>query len=101
MNRTLDRARPGHGPLLGLALAGLTLALGCNNGAPAPSGGQRASGPPGPVRAGPQPGAGPSLAVGDRAPDFTLVDQAGRKQSLDELRKEGPVAIVFFRSARG
>ena len=40
------------------------------------------------------------LAVGTRAPDFVLKDQAGQDRSLAELRKKGLVAVVFYRSAR-
>jgi cytochrome oxidase Cu insertion factor (SCO1/SenC/PrrC family) len=39
------------------------------------------------------------LAVGERAPDFTLKDQNDRDASLSALLKKGPVALVFFRSA--
>lgn len=39
------------------------------------------------------------LKVGDVAPDFKLKDQNGKEQSLSEMKKNGPVAIVFFRSA--
>ena len=39
------------------------------------------------------------LAVGQRAPDFTLKDQNDRDISLSALLKKGPVALVFFRSA--
>ncbi|MFN0009108.1 MAG: hypothetical protein ACKVXR_14490 [Planctomycetota bacterium] len=41
----------------------------------------------------------PGLPVGERAPAFTLEDQAGRKVSLESLIERGPVALVFFRSA--
>ena len=39
------------------------------------------------------------LAVGEKAPSFTLKDQANRDVSLESLLKKGPVALVFFRSA--
>ena len=39
------------------------------------------------------------LAVGKKAPDFDLQDQAGNSVKSTELRKKGPVAIVFHRSA--
>ena len=39
------------------------------------------------------------LAVGQKAPAFTLKDQNGRDVSLDSLLKKGPVALVFHRSA--
>jgi len=39
------------------------------------------------------------LAIGQQAPAFTLTDQNGKQVSLDSLLKNGPVAIVFYRSA--
>ena len=39
------------------------------------------------------------VAVGQKAPDFTLKDQNNRDVSLAALLKKGPVALVFFRSA--
>ena len=39
------------------------------------------------------------LAVGQKAPAFTLKDQNDRGVSLDSLLKKGPVALVFYRSA--
>src|SRR5262245_8760667 len=39
------------------------------------------------------------LAVGARAPAFTLKDQNDRDVSLGALLKKGPVALVFYRSA--
>jgi hypothetical protein len=39
------------------------------------------------------------LKVGEKAPTFTLKDQAGKERSLDEFLKTGKVAIVFYRSA--
>lgn len=38
------------------------------------------------------------IAVGQIAPEFTLKDQNGRDVSLTDLRKKGPVAVVFIRS---
>src|SRR5947209_6819525 len=38
------------------------------------------------------------IAVGDRAPSFTLKDQNDREFSLDAMIKKGPVAVVFIRS---
>jgi peroxiredoxin len=38
--------------------------------------------------------------VGQKAPGFTLKDQTGRDVSLAALLKKGPVALVFFRSAK-
>ena len=40
----------------------------------------------------PEPNKG--IAIGDRAPDFTLTDQTGRSVSLSSLRGE-PVAVTF------
>ena len=39
------------------------------------------------------------LAIGQKAPAFTLKDQRGRDVSLESLLKKGPVALVFYRSA--
>jgi cytochrome oxidase Cu insertion factor (SCO1/SenC/PrrC family) len=39
------------------------------------------------------------VAVGQKAPDFTLKDQNGHDVSLAALLKKSPVALVFFRSA--
>lgn len=38
------------------------------------------------------------IAVGDRAPSFTLKDQNDHEFSLDAMIKKGPVAVVFIRS---
>ncbi len=38
------------------------------------------------------------IAVGARAPAFTLKDQNDRELSLETLLKKGPVAVVFIRS---
>jgi peroxiredoxin len=38
--------------------------------------------------------------VGQTAPAFSLKDLSGDTRSLDELRKKGPVALVFYRSAK-
>ena len=38
------------------------------------------------------------IAVGERAPSFTLKDQNDREFSLDAMTKKGPVAVVFIRS---
>lgn len=40
-----------------------------------------------------------ALAVGSRAPAFTLKDQNGKQRSLDDLLKDRNVALVFHRSA--
>ncbi|OLD33051.1 MAG: hypothetical protein DMD90_27825 [Candidatus Rokuibacteriota bacterium] len=37
------------------------------------------------------------LRVGERPPDFTLSDAAGRDVSLSEYRGKKPVVIVFYR----
>ena len=39
------------------------------------------------------------LKVGEKAPAFTLKDQAGKERTLDEFVKQGKVALVFYRSA--
>lgn len=39
------------------------------------------------------------LAVGTKAPDFTLKDQAGKEHTLSSLLNRGKVALVFYRSA--
>ena len=41
-----------------------------------------------------------SVEVGAKAPTFTLKDQDGKERSLDEFRKKGAVAVVFYRSAK-
>jgi cytochrome oxidase Cu insertion factor (SCO1/SenC/PrrC family) len=43
-----------------------------------------------------QPRAKP-VEVGEQAPDFTLTDQNGRKQSLSAERGKRPVVLVFYR----
>jgi peroxiredoxin len=42
-------------------------------------------------------GTAPGLSVGDKAPDFTLPDQLGRRVSLEERLETGPVVLVFYR----
>ncbi len=37
--------------------------------------------------------------VGEKAAEFKLKDQAGDERELKALLKDGPVALVFFRSA--
>ncbi|MGL4553069.1 MAG: redoxin domain-containing protein [Gemmataceae bacterium] len=37
--------------------------------------------------------------VGEKAPEFTLEDHAGKRRSLKDLLAGGPVALVFYRSA--
>ncbi len=39
------------------------------------------------------------IKVGEKAPDFKLKDQAGTERELSTLLKDGPVALVFYRSA--
>ena len=43
------------------------------------------------------PGAPTALRVGERAPDFTLTDAAGRPLSLADYRGKKPVVLVFYR----
>ena len=38
------------------------------------------------------------IAVGQRAPSFSLKDQNEREYSLEAMIKKGPVAVVFIRS---
>jgi len=37
------------------------------------------------------------VAVGEMAPDFTLVDHQGERISLSEARGKSPVVLVFYR----
>lgn len=40
------------------------------------------------------------LKVGEKAPKFTLKDQAGKERKLDDFLADGTtVAVVFYRSA--
>ena len=39
------------------------------------------------------------LKVGEKAPEFKLKDQAGEERTLSAMLKDGPVALVFYRSA--
>lgn len=39
------------------------------------------------------------IKVGETAPAFKLKDQAGTERELAALLKDGPVALVFYRSA--
>ena len=39
------------------------------------------------------------LAVGASAPDFALTSQTGETVRLGEMLAEGPVAVLFYRSA--
>ena len=39
------------------------------------------------------------IEVGQAAPKFALKNQAGKETTLDELLQNGPVALVFYRSA--
>jgi cytochrome oxidase Cu insertion factor (SCO1/SenC/PrrC family) len=47
----------------------------------------------------PAPEAKTGLSVGEKAPDFKLMDQSGTPRSLTELLEDGNVALVFYRSA--
>lgn len=42
---------------------------------------------------------GPGIEVGEKAPAFTLKDQNGKEQALEDLLKKSSVALVFYRSA--
>ena len=96
MTSTTLQLQAGRGPLACLTLASLVLLAGCRDNPSSRPGNPTASKDGGR----PTPAAEPGLAVGTRAPDFALKDQSGAEQSLDKLRKEGAVSIVFFRSAR-
>ncbi len=37
------------------------------------------------------------LAVGETAPDFTLLDHHGRKVTLADSKGKSPVVLVFYR----
>lgn len=37
------------------------------------------------------------LAVGETAPDFTLVDHHGQKVTLSDSKGKNPVVLVFYR----
>jgi len=41
----------------------------------------------------------PGIAVGQPAPDFTLLDAFGEKLNLKQTLKKGPVILVFYRGA--
>jgi hypothetical protein len=43
------------------------------------------------------PAAPPAFRVGERPPDFTLADAAGRPVSLADYRGRKPVVLVFYR----
>ncbi|MEM9457886.1 MAG: hypothetical protein AAGF11_27145 [Myxococcota bacterium] len=45
------------------------------------------------------PHQGPGLEIGQQALLFSLKDQTGQVRSLDQWLGQGPVALVFFRSA--
>ena len=47
----------------------------------------------------PAPDEKSGIKVGEKAPEFKLKDQAGEERALSALLKDGPVALVFFRSA--
>jgi uncharacterized protein (TIGR03067 family) len=76
--RGRDSGRPTTGGLIVSTVVLLAAALGV--AAPAPE-----------EKTGPK--------VGATAPDFTLKDQHGKDRALKELVKDGPVALVFHRSA--
>lgn len=39
------------------------------------------------------------IQVGEKAPQFELMDHDGKQRTLKGLLKQGPVALVFYRSA--
>ena len=38
-----------------------------------------------------------AIGVGDRAPDFELIDSAGGEHSLAAMLQDGPVVLTWFR----
>jgi peroxiredoxin len=42
-------------------------------------------------------GVAPGLAIGDRAPNFTLLDALGQPITLTDLLNQGPVVATFYR----
>jgi hypothetical protein len=49
--------------------------------------------------ASPAPPEKTGIKIGEKAPPFKLKDQAGQERALSDLLKNGPVALVFYRSA--
>jgi cytochrome oxidase Cu insertion factor (SCO1/SenC/PrrC family) len=49
--------------------------------------------------AAPAPEEKTGLKIGEKAPEFALKNQGGKEVALKDLLKDGPVALVFFRSA--
>ena len=47
----------------------------------------------------PAPDEKTGIKVGEKAPEFKLKDQSGEERALSALLKDGPVAVVFYRSA--
>lgn len=47
----------------------------------------------------PAPDEKTGIKVGEKAPAFKLKDQTGTERELAALLKDGPVALVFYRSA--
>lgn len=41
----------------------------------------------------------PGIAVGEKAPPFTLPDQNGKEHTMAGMLGKGSVALVFYRSA--
>ena len=80
-------------PEFGGSVAAIPLAEAADTSLPAEKSPGEAAGSE-PVREG-----NTGLAVGQKAPSFGLMDQAGTKRSLDEFLTEGKVALVFYRSA--
>lgn len=52
-----------------------------------------------PAKGKPAPESQTGLAVGTKAPAFTLNDQEGKPRSLESFLGKGKVALVFYRSA--
>jgi cytochrome oxidase Cu insertion factor (SCO1/SenC/PrrC family) len=47
----------------------------------------------------PAPDEKTGIKVGEKAPAFKLKDHTGAERELSALLKDGPVALVFYRSA--
>jgi cytochrome oxidase Cu insertion factor (SCO1/SenC/PrrC family) len=51
------------------------------------------------LAADPAPDEKTGLKAGEKAPEFKLKDQSGEERTLSTMLKDGPVALVFYRSA--
>jgi len=83
-----------HRGLVAFVLAAGVLALASSR--PAAAEGDKGSGPAG-AQPAPQAEAPAGLAIGDKAPDVTLADAAGKPVKLSELWARQPVVLTFYR----